>query len=122
MPLWPGPLRGIISTSAPARSRKLLMVPGVRSLFWRWYAPAGLMLVLGFAISAWLAWHLHVRARDLDKQRLKRVAESVRDDLDTVVEKTEALLRQAQGFFGSREDRSEERRVGKECRSRWSPY
>ena len=62
------------------------------------------MLVLGFAISAWLAWHLHVRARDLDKQRLKRVAESVRDDLDTVVEKTEALLRQAQGFFGSRED------------------
>ena len=27
----------------------------------------------------------------------------------------------AGGRFGSR-DRSEERRVGKECRSRWSPY
>src|SRR5256885_7104912 len=28
------------------------------------------------------------------------------------------------GFFasGSRQQRSEERRVGKECRSRWSPY
>jgi len=25
-------------------------------------------------------------------------------------------------FYGSYEDRSEERRVGKECRSRWSPY
>src|SRR2546429_1063251 len=24
--------------------------------------------------------------------------------------------------FGPRDDRSEERRVGKECRSRWSPY
>src|SRR5258707_7410012 len=24
--------------------------------------------------------------------------------------------------LGSRDDRSEERRVGKECRSRWSPY
>src|SRR2546430_6079592 len=26
------------------------------------------------------------------------------------------------GFFGRRRNRSEERRVGKECRSRWSPY
>ena len=24
--------------------------------------------------------------------------------------------------FGSQAERSEERRVGKECRSRWSPY
>ena len=28
----------------------------------------------------------------------------------------------ADGFFGSKLCRSEERRVGKECRSRWSPY
>ena len=26
------------------------------------------------------------------------------------------------GFFDSKQERSEERRVGKECRSRWSPY
>ena len=26
------------------------------------------------------------------------------------------------GFGKKRDDRSEERRVGKECRSRWSPY
>ena len=25
-------------------------------------------------------------------------------------------------FYRNRDDRSEERRVGKECRSRWSPY
>ena len=25
-------------------------------------------------------------------------------------------------YFGKIDDRSEERRVGKECRSRWSPY
>ena len=27
-----------------------------------------------------------------------------------------------EGFFWLSDDRSEERRVGKECRSRWSPY
>ena len=26
------------------------------------------------------------------------------------------------GYFKDKEARSEERRVGKECRSRWSPY
>ena len=33
---------------------------------------------------------------------------------DRIIEKT--------GLLTSREMRSEERRVGKECRSRWSPY
>ena len=28
----------------------------------------------------------------------------------------------ARGFLGGAMERSEERRVGKECRSRWSPY
>src|SRR2546426_12798660 len=32
---------------------------------------------------------------------------------------TRKILNQAQGVM---EERSEERRVGKECRSRWSPY
>ena len=41
--------------------------------------------------------------------------------LDTRVSLKQALA--AQGFTGgTRGDRSEERRVGKECRSRWSPY
>ena len=30
--------------------------------------------------------------------------------------------REVQPFFNNSRDRSEERRVGKECRSRWSPY
>ena len=29
---------------------------------------------------------------------------------------------QVKSLFGTEEKRSEERRVGKECRSRWSPY
>ena len=33
----------------------------------------------------------------------------------------EALI-QLKMFFNINDDRSEERRVGKECRSRWSPY
>ena len=32
------------------------------------------------------------------------------------------IMRQADQAFGRKEVRSEERRVGKECRSRWSPY
>ena len=33
-----------------------------------------------------------------------------------------ALYFAAQGYFALTDPRSEERRVGKECRSRWSPY
>ena len=35
---------------------------------------------------------------------------------------TEADLRLVNGIIDKIEQRSEERRVGKECRSRWSPY
>jgi len=31
-------------------------------------------------------------------------------------------VRQLEYYLGPAKDRSEERRVGKECRSRWSPY
>ena len=34
----------------------------------------------------------------------------------------EWLLREAEAVIRSYRPRSEERRVGKECRSRWSPY
>ena len=44
-----------------------------------------------------------------------------------MIEITDAALRKAAGegmdtFIQVFTDRSEERRVGKECRSRWSPY
>jgi len=45
------------------------------------------------------------------KQRLVKAAEVVRDPLKDMIEKH---IRSGK--------RSEERRVGKECRSRWSPY
>ena len=32
------------------------------------------------------------------------------------------LESEVRGYYDSLEERSEERRVGKECRSRWSPY
>ena len=35
---------------------------------------------------------------------------------------TQRELRTPYRWYGGRENRSEERRVGKECRSRWSPY
>ena len=45
--------------------------------------------------------------------------EATQQDVDAVVD----LVRAAGGkAFVSRGVRSEERRVGKECRSRWSPY
>src|SRR3990167_11175574 len=34
----------------------------------------------------------------------------------------EVKLKELQTFYGGAKKRSEERRVGKECRSRWSPY
>ena len=44
--------------------------------------------------------------------------------LHDVVEDTDLSLEDIEGMFGERvaKIRSEERRVGKECRSRWSPY
>ena len=37
-------------------------------------------------------------------------------------EKLRANLKEKNEIFTKIDDRSEERRVGKECRSRWSPY
>ena len=38
------------------------------------------------------------------------------------IQTLEGLQEEAADFVGFIADRSEERRVGKECRSRWSPY
>ena len=54
-------------------------------------------------------------ARDLaEVEKKRRLLEKKQNDVRTD---------QADGLIQAREDeRSEERRVGKECRSRWSPY
>ena len=43
-------------------------------------------------------------------------------DIDGNASEEMGTLRLSVNIGGSRTDRSEERRVGKECRSRWSPY
>ena len=40
----------------------------------------------------------------------------------TVTESVRRWLKEYPGLSGRLDVRSEERRVGKECRSRWSPY
>ena len=47
------------------------------------------------------------------------ISEEERQELERWIKESERNLR----FFEEmKEERSEERRVGKECRSRWSPY
>ena len=73
------------------------------------------------ALALW-SWHNQRKLEKLD-ERIRRQSELI-EQLDSVLEnpqlseaeqleKSEALLAKL---------RSEERRVGKECRSRWSPY
>src|SRR2546427_10685655 len=58
-------------------------------------------------------WAL-VNIDEADRPSLREVAERMRMDAPTASRAVTQLLR--------RQLRSEERRVGKECRSRWSPY
>ena len=43
-------------------------------------------------------------------------------DIENFFEKGEDIVYGIVRRFGNNAERSEERRVGKECRSRWSPY
>ena len=43
-------------------------------------------------------------------------------DLSTVTVYADETQEQSSGYEDVQQARSEERRVGKECRSRWSPY
>ena len=46
----------------------------------------------------------------------------LRKQTDCGMMECKKALTQADGDFEKASERSEERRVGKECRSRWSPY
>ena len=52
-------------------------------------------------------------------QPLKGMAEF--EEIEKSLEKNQGIV-QITGCLESQKARSEERRVGKECRSRWSPY
>ena len=70
---------------------------------WRRYWPVWVTLVLGLAVSAGLGQRLHRQAVELDRQRLQRIAESVRDRLQTKLQTTDLIQRHAQDYFGSQE-------------------
>ena len=60
-----------------------------------------------------------VRSRELpDRRRAQHV---IYETLDRAAEGL-ALTQHPYATIGNERSRSEERRVGKECRSRWSPY
>ena len=57
----------------------------------------------------------------IENEKILQVGRKLETDGDTqVVDVTGCLL--LPGFIDAHTHRSEERRVGKECRSRWSPY
>ena len=72
---------------------------------------------------------VEITAREQNKEkRMKRIEDSLRDFWDNIkctniqivgVPEEEEKKKGTEKIF---EERSEERRVGKECRSRWSPY
>ena len=49
---------------------------------------------------------------------------STEAEVESLISPVEKQIKEIAGldYFGADDDRSEERRVGKECRSRWSPY
>ena len=47
---------------------------------------------------------------------------AAQDTLEKPIEELESVVIRLAGDSGDGMQRSEERRVGKECRSRWSPY
>src|SRR3712207_9100611 len=82
--------------------------------------------VLYFASSIVTWVDREERANDIDVlrsqveeeiQQLEEDREEERDQIQALRTKRESVIRGE-----SSPDRSEERRVGKECRSRWSPY
>ena len=56
--------------------------------------------------------------RNVNRESIIRLIEKLRKQIPDLVLRTTFIV----GFPGESDARSEERRVGKECRSRWSPY
>src|SRR2546429_6706282 len=57
-------------------------------------------------------------------ETIQRVTDDIEHDFhfNTAISAIMELVNALYAFDGTRGERSEERRVGKECRSRWSPY
>src|SRR5579871_7050970 len=82
-------------------------------------SPSGVLL--GLALWLWVQWKPRARLRWTVAGVLLVLSWAGLVVLwGTLVEQLLALRQAVLAFDGP--DRSEERRVGKECRSRWSPY
>ena len=92
---------------------------------------AGLLITAGIAIMAVPFFWRATGERNTDKL-INQFEQTLEDDYDeetdveeeqtSISKEDEAILKEG-GVIGIIEiPRSEERRVGKECRSRWSPY
>ena len=64
------------------------------------------------------------RELDISRKTVHKVIQEYESTLssDTPSVSLETILTTAPRYDSSKRSRSEERRVGKECRSRWSPY
>ena len=98
-----------LSERYPSKEMKYLFSPEKKFQAWRqlWIALAETEKELGLAITQEQIDELKAHAKDINYEDAKEREKIVRHD---VMSHVYTLTR------------SEERRVGKECRSRWSPY
>src|SRR2546429_5185812 len=67
----------------------------------------------------------HIHVAEVVLERAKRLVEGAKDVvilLDSITRLSRAYNKEVESSGRTLSGRSEERRVGKECRSRWSPY
>ncbi len=76
----------------------------------------------GFLFVKWLVDYNMKSYTSLEKKISQRISQKIIEILLRELPKGEMLMKTMVDYKDSPGYRSEERRVGKECRSRWSPY
>ena len=85
---------------------------------------AGLLITAGIAIMA-VPFFWRATGEKQTEQLISEFEQTLEDDYDEetdVEEEQTSISEEDEAIFKEGGVRSEERRVGKECRSRWSPY
>src|SRR3712207_825771 len=86
------------------------------SMYRKKYTALWIVVILVFILA-----YQFVKVKDIDFKELTSQLQN-KISMDSVEVGTDATLRNLYGINKLEVERSEERRVGKECRSRWSPY
>jgi len=73
-----------------------------KSLFRR-YWPVGLIIAAGLTASSGIGAKLHRQAVEVDRARLRRIGDSLRDALKLRIQTTDLYLRHGEDYFGSQE-------------------